>query len=465
MGQSPGRNRLRWAWMGSMVLLAVALVYVVLIGVEVFRQAGDWQVQHQERDFTWYYLSARRLLRGADLYSGLREEARAIGMEDYFIDVAVSPPTFPLAVCWLALFSYPVAWALWQVLSVVALGLSLWLIARELRPSLPLTHWLPLLCAILLFPPLAYHMVYAHTELFVLLLLTGAWVCLRRGRQVPAGILLAIAGVTRLYPLFLLLYLLQRRQWKAFVAAAGTGVGLGLAAGLAAGFDSYLRYLGVMRDTMSTYYNRAGNHSLWGVVHKLATVWPALGTQPLLRDGLALALSVSVLLLTLWLARRSGPDRAYGLFIAGALLASPLSWIYYQVLLYLPFFFLLRSLRQGRDSPGPMPARPAVLALLIAALAAAVLPVLAGALPLPAALSRAAAFLPTLTLAGTYLALALSADAAPGATRGIPCEGQRPSQGIPVHEDAAGRRHTSFPSIGSVWGANQRNASRDGPAS
>jgi hypothetical protein len=418
MGMSE-RNRPKWAWIGSTVLLAITLVYVVLIGVELVQQAGDWRVRHQERDFTWYYLSARRLLRGADLYSGLREEARTLGMENYFIDVAVSPPTFPLAVSWLAFFPYPVAWGLWQFLSLVALGLSLWLLARELRLTLSLAGWIPLVCAILLFPPLTYHMVYAHTELFVLLLLTGAWVCLRHGRQAPAGIFLAIAGVTRLYPLFLLVYLLQRRQWKAFLAAAGTGLGLGLVAGLAAGFDSYLRYLGVMRETMSTYYARAGNHSLWGVVHKLAAIWPALGERPLLRDGLALALAAGILLLTLWLARRSGPDRAYGLFIAGALLASPLSWVYYQVLLYLPIFFLLRSLRQGRGSL-PARGRPAVLALLIVALVASLLPVLAGVFPLPTELGQVVAFLPTLTLAGVYLALALSDGATPAATVPVP---------------------------------------------
>ena len=403
MGLSAERPRLQWARIGIAVLLAGTLIYVVLVGVELVQQVQDWRNQHQERDFAWYYMSAHRLLRGEDFYSGLREEARTLGIANYFIDVAVSPPTFPLAVSWLGLFPYPVAWGLWQFLSLVALGLSLWLIAREIGLSLGLASWIPLVCAILLFPPLTYHMIYAHTELFVLLLLTGAWACLRHGRQVPAGILLAIAGVTRLYPLFLLLYLLQRRQRKAFLAAAGTGLGLGLAAGLAAGFDSYWRYLSVIRDTMSTYYARAGNHSLWGVVHKLAAIWPALGGQPLLRDGLALALPLG---LTLWLARRSGPDRAYGLFIVGALLASPLSWVYYQVLLYLPIFFLLRFLRQGPQPGDGAQRRPAVRALLIGALVAALAPLFSG-VGLPAGLERVLAFLPTLTLVGVYLALAV----------------------------------------------------------
>ncbi len=397
-------SRAMWVRVGTWVLLAVAIVYLVLVGGELLRQAGEWPTLHRDRDFPSYYLAARRLLRGQDTYSGLQEEARTLGIADYFIDSAVNPPTFTAVTFWLALFPYAVSWGLWQLLSLATLALTFFLLVREERWPQGAASRLRLACAALLFPPLAFHLLYAHTELLLLLALTAAWLCLRRGKEVPAGLLLGLAAALRIYPLFFLLYLLLRRSWKAFFAAVGSGLALAGLAALVAGPASFLRYLAVLRAEVTSLYARWGNFSLWGLVHKLAAIWPMLEARPALRDGLALALSAGILLLTLWLARRPGPgpadlDREYGLFLVAALLASPLSWIYYQVLLYLPLFFLLRA-RPRR--------RPAVEVCLAMALVAALAPVAGGMGELPLALERALAFLPTLTLLGVYISLWLN---------------------------------------------------------
>jgi hypothetical protein len=295
------------------------------------------------------------------------------------------------------------------------LVLVLVLLFHEVGPALSPAARLRLACAAFLFPPLTFHLLYAHTELFLLLALAGAWLLLRRGKEVPAGLLLGLAAAIRIYPLFFLFYFPLRRAWKGLLAAVAGGLAWAGLSLLVAGPASFLHYLTTLRGEVSTLYARWGNFSLWGSVHKLASIWPALGEWTLLRDGLALGLSAGILLLSLWLARRAGADRAYGLLIVGALLASPLSWIYYQVLLYLPLFFLVRSLYQDRVTPASPPQgqraagrRSAVLILLIVALAASLAPVLAGLLPLPVGLGRAVAFAPTLTLLGVYVALALN---------------------------------------------------------
>ena len=390
---------------GAWLLAAVAVLYLLLIGIELVRQACEWPTLHRDRDFPSYYLAAQRLLRGQDTYSGLQEDARHLGIAGYFIDSAVNPPTFTVATLFLALVPYAAAWGLWQVLSLAALVVSMALLIREAREKFSGPAWLRLVCAALLFPPLGFHLLYAHTELFLLLALTAAWVLLRRGKEIPAGILLGLAAAIRIYPLFLLLHLLQRRSWKALGAAVAGGLSWAGLTALVADPSSFWHYLATLQEEVPTLYPRWGNFSLWGSVHKLASIWPALGERPALRDGLALALSAGILLLTLWLARRpgrrpAGVDRAYGLFIVGALLASPLSWIYYQVLLYVPFFFLLVGGQRERR-------RPAVTALLVVALAASLAPVLGGWGTLPTGWSRLVAFLPTVTLVATYAALAL----------------------------------------------------------
>lgn len=391
--------------LGSLLLLILTLVYTGLLLGEMLRQAREWPVLHQDRDFPWYYLTARKLWQGQDFYQGLREAAHSLGISDYFIDYAVAPPTFALAVAPLALFPYPVAWGIWQCLSLVALGWALTLIAREVRPPFSPPLWIVLGCLVLLFPPLSFHLLYAHTELFILLLLTGAWVSLRRGKEVPAGLLLALAGVLRLYPLFFLFLLFQRRAWKALLAALVGGLGLVLLAGLVAGPASYLRYLEVLRRDISTFYPLWGNASIWGSVHKAAALWPSLEGLAWLRDGLAAALSLGLLGGTLALTWKDAHlpaslDRHFALFTAVVLLVSPLSWVYYQVLLYLPFLLLLAAWRGGRLSR-------LIRYVVVAAWVLTFAPLLQ-ALPYLEGTKAITTFLLTLPPAGIYLALACS---------------------------------------------------------
>lgn len=393
-------------WFIGVLLLLLALFYVSLIGDEAFQQLRQWPTLHQERDFPSYYLAGQRILQGEDFYSGLQEEAQAAGFEDYFIDTAVTPPTFNLVIAPLALLSYPAAWGVWQILSLLALFAAVPLIVRELNLSLSPPGWLILGCAVLLFPPLSFHMLYAHSELFLLLLLASAWMLLRRGQEVPAGVLLGLAGALRLYPLFLLLYLVQRRAWKALLAALVSGLGLAALAAAVTGPASYLRFLDVLRETTSTLYPRQWNLSLWGDVHKLAAIWPALGEHPGLRDALAMLLSLGILGLTLWLTRRPGPtphtlDLEYGLFVTAMLLASPLSWIYYQVLLYLPLLVLFKALQKRGRQPAPF-------FIIILALLFAVTPLFGGRPDMSPTLQRLLAFAPTMTPLGVYLALQLA---------------------------------------------------------
>jgi len=64
-----------------------------------------------------------------------------------------------------------------------------------------------------------------------LLLLCLVWLALRRGREVAAGVLLAVAILIKPTPAILLLYLAARRSWRA-LAAGGAALALGVAASL-----------------------------------------------------------------------------------------------------------------------------------------------------------------------------------------------------------------------------------------
>jgi len=397
----------------DLLLLAFAIAYGTALGYELWQQALTWRTRHQGLDFPSYYLAARQVVRGADPYSGLRTEARLLlGMEDYFIDSAVGPPAFVFALTPLALLPYPAAWAVWQILSLAALVGSLLWILHALRPGLSTWERILLGSGVVLFPPLTFHLVYAHTELFLLLTLVAAWLCLRRGKQAPAGMLLGLAVSTRLYPALLLLFLAQRKFWKALATTIGTAAGVCVLAGAIMGPTSYLRYWAVLREVIPTLYARQGNFSLWGSVHKVAALWPPLSQRPWLRDGLAYLLSVGVVALTFLLGARhhepppQGPcvdlfslDWGYALYIVACLLASPLSWANYQVLLYGPLILLWTTLKRR-------PSRPSLWAAG-AGLAASLAPLLDLWPHHPRGITWFQTFGPTLTLVGIFLALAV----------------------------------------------------------
>lgn len=409
-----GRLRSRLSAYAALVLLACAAGYVVAVGVELWHQAQDWAISHRELDFPSYYLAAHRLLQGQDIYSGLRTEARLrLGMEGYFIDSAVGPPAFAMVLAWLALLPYPVAWGVWQALSLVALACSIWLIVRELRLTLYKQEWVTLGCALVLFPPLAFHLVYAHTELFLLLTLTFAWLCLRRDRTILAGLLLGLAAATRLYPVLFILFLLQRRAWKALVAAAGAAVGISALAGLACDPGAYLRYGAIQREVIPNLYGLQGNASLWGMVFKVASLRSRVPGASLVPIVLGFLASLGIVAATFLLVRRAQAaapasqgtevymlDRGFALYTVACLLASPLAWVYYQVLLYLPFLVLLARLKER-------PCRRCLWAIGVAAIAAlSPFATLLWRDP-PTTIKWLQALFPTVTPAATLVALAL----------------------------------------------------------
>src|SRR2546430_1308190 len=82
------------------------------------------------------------------------------------------------------------------------------------------------------FFPLANTVLAGTMNSLLLLLLTMAWACWQRRRDVAGGVLVGAAAVFKLFPAALLPYLAWRRHWKLLAAAVVTGlagVGLGLA--------------------------------------------------------------------------------------------------------------------------------------------------------------------------------------------------------------------------------------------
>src|SRR5262249_31666048 len=124
------------------------------------------------------------------------------------------PPSSVLLGLPLAALDFGTAFGLWSLVSLAALLLSLWLIVRGLE--VPHCAWslLPLVALLAVCFPFWHHMVHGNVNLVLLLFLTLTWSAARSGRLWLAGAWLGAATAVKLFPGFLILYFLARRQWR-----------------------------------------------------------------------------------------------------------------------------------------------------------------------------------------------------------------------------------------------------------
>jgi alpha-1,2-mannosyltransferase len=284
-----------------------------------------------ETDVGSYFSGAQRLRDGLPLYPA--DLTFSDGSREHY----VYPPL--LALIFYPLTSYQLAWWGWAAFSLVCWAAALWLLVRELLRSafgqqLRLSIWWPVfLAALINFPPVLVHMTWGQLQLPLLLLLTLAWLCLRRERPAAAGVLIGLTIALKLFPLLLLLPLLAQRRWRCVAAALGTAaLVLGLCFAVV-GWDQTVFYVTKVLPEVGSQKELYDNYSL-SVSMKL---WLS-ATFP--RDLVANALRLAFLGLVAVAAlrRQRAADLGLALGVTALFWVPPVVWAHYFVLAYLPLF-------------------------------------------------------------------------------------------------------------------------------
>lgn len=340
----------------AMMLWAVALMYVIGFGKSLPPQMREW-------DFSIYYSSATALRLGLNPYqTSFAGLAARLGLHTGGINLAADTPTFLLCFEPLTRLSVSHAFWIWTGLSVVAFAGSLFLLVGPRSGfSSPATAWLLAGFAVL-YQPVTNHFIVSQSQILVLFLLTLMMRCTELGYQGTAGLVLAIAGLLRAYPLLLVVYLALKRRWRTLAfTAAGLAVG-GFLTMLIVGPTRALSFLGAIGfGTGGRLFSLPGrfalspsNVSLHNFVAQLFAL--AIGRRPTLELGTMESVATVVagaflIVLTLNATDRDTRDeecewRQLCLWIALMIALSPVAWIHYMVLLLIPFSQLaLASLR------------------------------------------------------------------------------------------------------------------------
>jgi hypothetical protein len=348
-----GDRRILWVLVGAVILLQAMVVFLREIP-----GAGH----PVPKDFAQYYVAGLALRHGepdalyfTDMQTGLTtarfpesrfaELAREKGILDtsYYI----YPPWVGLLYAPFTVLSPYRALVAVNVLSWIMTILALVLLARVL----PAGGWVAAAATFALLihtPPFLIGIAAGQASIPVLLLAALFGQAMWRGKDVQAGIWLAIMTGIKLFPVLFVPYLLVTRRWRVLIAFVGAGVViLGLSVGVA-GIDAHVRFLKLMLAYMRTSTPLAANQSVTGFLFRLVDpvspwVWSILPVPPALAWG-ARAVLLGWLGLTLWLVdrlrRRGGPwwePVAFSLALIWVFSAASNVWLHHLVALAVPF--------------------------------------------------------------------------------------------------------------------------------
>jgi hypothetical protein len=311
----PGeRLRLSAAWL---VLLAGAAA-TAFMSVQTVPQSFNGQ---RSNDFPNYYIAGLRMWEGRPIYKPHAEEVRTrLGFADYRTNIADSP----VAVVVLAPLSrlpYRAAFFCLYFFSLLAVPGAVYGCARALKAP----PWEALTAAGLTLFSNHYRfvLVFNHMESLVLCLLAGGWICLRSGKERVGAALWGAAAALKLFPGLLLVLLVVQRRWRAALWGMATAAAMLLLAGMAIGWTNALEFVTQVIPHAGTWYGRDYNVSLMSITSRTAD--PAAGW--------AISLAALAVAAVVTLRSRRDADALLMAGSAGMLLASPLSWIGYGILL------------------------------------------------------------------------------------------------------------------------------------
>jgi len=317
--------------LGTTVVLHVRFGFSLLGGI--WDPLLDERLQHY--DFAVFWHSANALLDGKNIYFGTGAQ-----------DSSANPPIWTVLMSPLALLKPIFAYRLFVVLTVpVTIGYLVWM-ASEI--GLQVGWALVGSSALLLSHPMLKTLGLGQIYPFLALGLVAAWVGDRKDRPLLTGVALGLVVAVKPLLAPVLLWPLVSRKWKVLVSTICTGAAASLVAEIVAGPGATLDWLSYVSSRRPS--GAWDNSTIAGAASRIfaANDWvEPIATVPWALP-VAYLVAIEVIILTAVAAHR---DREMGLWalVAASLLASPIAWHTYLVLLG-PAVLLL--LARGWLAPG-----------------------------------------------------------------------------------------------------------------
>lgn len=258
----------------------------------------------------------------------------------------------------------------WFLLKVLLTVLAIhWVFSALDQPGRPFPLWAKMLAILLTLRPVQGDLMHGNVNLFILFLVVGCLTAFCRGRDLLAGLTLALAIACKVTPALLVPYFVWKRSWKVLASGAvGMGLFLWVVPSLYLGWQKNQEGLTSWYENMIVPFVFKGevtpehhNQSLPGLAVRLLTASPSftdfVGDQyvaleyhniaeldpTLVRHGIKAVMALFALAVILC-CRTPTLDRSnwrlwgeFSLVALGMLLFSERTWKHHCVVLLLPF--------------------------------------------------------------------------------------------------------------------------------
>ncbi|MCH9653659.1 MAG: DUF2029 domain-containing protein [Planctomycetes bacterium] len=269
--------------------------------------------------------------------------------DGFFDPYNTHPPSANLISLPFFFLSYQNAHLAWNLVSLGMLCLALVWIVRGLEFRLSGWSILALFTLLVLSDPLQQTLIQGQPNLLLTLLIVGAWRAGKSGNTFVSGMCLGLATAVKIYPAYLFLYFLVRRDWRGIAGGAVSFALITLLTVAIFGIDAYWDYITVVLPSISNVTNNWGNASLLSFWERLfsqsTSTIQSINDSPVLLQISVWSSWLTVTLLAsiaIWKTRTEKfGERAFAITIVVMLLMSPTTWHHYFVTLALPVGLLL----------------------------------------------------------------------------------------------------------------------------
>jgi len=343
-------------------LLAMTLCNLVMAGDVVSRLRNGYQ------DFTIYYTGALLLRNGeaSKLYSLATQYQTQLAFTNVPIRQGAVPYNHPpfeaLLFVPFTLLGYWPAYLLWTAVSLVMIGMSVWLMRKQFPQLAAVSPFILGLGASAFFP-LVLGIIHGQDEVLLEFLVVLAFICLDRGNDAAAGAFLA-AGLFRPHLALPLAVLLAVRRWRILLGFAPVALVLGGISVVLTGWRGqidYVRFVFLVERSRIGNYGPQANPNIRGLI----TGWHGLSVPSPFMGFVVLATSAFVFLVALFRIRNGRDSIVFAACLATVttILVSFHSLCYDFTLLLPLLFFLLATMVGG---PGrEIDARTVLLLILL----------------------------------------------------------------------------------------------------
>jgi hypothetical protein len=305
-----------------------AAIYIALASFALVMTVGSIELNGGKFGYDFYgdlYTAAHAVLRGANPYEMHRLQAetailRGGGTFGYNASPRYPPPLM-LAVVPLSLLSFKVAAALFMALSLAAVPVAMWLLGvRDWRCIALATASMPAV----------FGSWIGNVSTLLLLGAAVVWNLRSRVNLMPVAAAVVLAAKLLLWPLGA--WMLVTRRYRQVVLTIAFAIAGTLATWAVLGFAGLTAYPKLLSDV--AYIGELRSSSL-------ITALLDAGLSTFAARAIALALTGALAGVAWRLARGpQGDERAFGLMVVAALIASPVDWVHSFVLLFVPIALL-----------------------------------------------------------------------------------------------------------------------------